>query len=283
MAKIVSMLNMKGGVGKTTLAVNMASCLAKLKDKKVLLIDLDPQYNATQYLVNLERHPEFVNGEQPTVFDIMAGESVSAFSVANGSKLETKPRRIGIQDVKRTIYAGNEGKGVLDLIPGTLHLIRLEMSLGRGTENKLRRFVKEIEGAYEFIFIDCPPTFSIFLLSGFLASDYYVVPLKPDPLSTLGIPLLERVIDVYSETYGKEIQPRGIIFTMVRNTKEMHNVMEDIRDTSAEKRYVFKNVLSMSTRVAEASRRNLPLFECEDAVKYGDEIKRITNEFLELF
>jgi chromosome partitioning protein len=277
------MLNMKGGVGKTTLAVNMASCLAKLKDKKVLLIDLDPQYNATQYLVNLEEHPEFVDGGKPTVFDIMAGESVSALSIADGSKLGTKPVEVKLEDVKRTIFKNNDGEGVLDLIPGTLHLIKLEMLRPMGFETKLHRFVEKIRGAYEFIFVDCPPTFSIFLTSGYLACDFYLVPLKPDPLSTLGIPLLQKVLEVQYSTYGKEIKPIGIVFTMVRKTREMQAVMDGIRDSSAGKVYVFRNVLSMSTYAAEAVELNLPLFEYGNAAKLGEEIKNITGEFLELF
>ena len=277
------MLNMKGGVGKTTLAVNIAGCLAKLEDKKVLLIDLDPQYNATQYLVNLEKQPEFVNGSKPTVFDIMAPHGASASSIANGSVLKLGMKRVGIDDVKRNLFDGGKGKGKLDLIPGTLHLIGIEISREMGIENKLKNFVKEIKEAYDFIIIDCPPTFSIFLLSGYLASDFYLVPLKPDPLSTLGIPLLERVFDVYCETYSKKIQSIGVIFTMVRKTREMRDVMEGIRDASAGKRYVFKNSLSMSTNVAAASRKNMFLFEWKNTTKHGIEIRYITDELLKLF
>lgn len=283
MGKIISMLNMKGGVGKTTMAVNIASCLAKLKDKRVLLIDLDPQYNATQYLVDLDRHPDFVDGKKPTVFDIMAGQSVSALSIADGSKLGTKHVQVTLDDVKRRIFRNHDGEGILDLIPGTLHLIKLEMLRPMGYEAKLQRFVDRIKEAYDFIFVDCPPTFSIFLTSGYLACDYYLTPLKPDPLSTLGIPLLQSVLEIQYDTYGKEIKPLGIVFTMVRNTKEMDNVMEDIRDKNAGKIYVFNNVLSMSTYVAQASRLNLPLFEYGKTARFGEEIKDITSELLELF
>jgi chromosome partitioning protein len=119
-------------------------------------------------------------------------------------------------------------------------------------------------------------------LSGFLASDYYLVPLKPDPLSTLGIPLLEKVLDAHADTFGKTIEPLGVVFTMVRRTIEMENVSEGIRNTSVGKRYVFKNSLSMSTYVATASRKNLALFEYPKAYKQGEEIKGITKEFLDL-
>jgi chromosome partitioning protein len=244
---------------------------------------LDPQYNATQYLVNLDRYPEFVDGTKPTVFDIMAPKSASLQSIADGSKLENRRQMVKLADVKRTLYEEDNGKGLLDLIPGTLHLLLSEISREMGIENKLKNFIEKIKGAYDFIIIDCPPTFSVFLLSGYLASDFYLVPVKPDPLSTLGIPLLERVFDAYCETYAKKIQILGVIFTMVRKTREMHDVMEDIRDKSAGKRYVFKSKLSNSTRIAEASRKNLALFECPGAEKYGKEIEEITEEFLQQF
>jgi chromosome partitioning protein len=278
MGQIISVLNMKGGVGKTTIAVNIAGALAKIHKKRVLLIDLDPQYNATQYLVDLEKNPNYVSGEEPTVFDIMIEGREMMISVLSGIKLPEK-RKLTLDYVARSLY---EGKGLLDLIPGTIHLIGLEMA-PRGFEHKLQNFVEKIKDAYDFIFIDCPPTFSIFLLSGFLASEYYLVPLKPDPLSTLGVPLLERVLRVHSGTYGKKIKPLGIVFTMVRNTREMENVMDTIKDTSAGKRYVFRNSLSMSTYIAEASRANRLLFEYRKSYRYGLEIKEITKEFLSLF
>ena len=278
-AKKISFLNMKGGVGKTTLAVNIAGALAKLEDFKVLLVDLDPQYNATQYLVDLELHPEYVNGDEPTVLDIMGG-ATNVPSVIDGVKM-VKRKNITLADVTRKIYCNPYQKNALDLIPGTLHLINLEMA-PRGYEHKLQNFINKIDNVYDFIFIDCPPTFSVFLLSGFLASDYYIVPLKPDPLSSLGIPLLERVINAYSELYEKVVQPLGVIFTMVRETNEMFRVQYGIKDTSAGKRYIFKNSLSMGTAVAEASRENSFLFDYAKAWKQGNEIKSMTKELLGL-
>jgi chromosome partitioning protein len=273
---------MKGGVAKTTLAVNIAACLAKLKEKKVLLIDLDPQYNATQYLVNLKINREFVDGSKPTVFDIMAPRGVSIPSIANGIPITPSPRTVSLDDVKRTLFEKDGSK--LDLIPGTIYLIGVEISREMAIENKLKNFIERIKDAYDFIIIDCPPTFSVFLSSGYLASDYYLVPLKPDPLSTLGIPLLERVFEFYQEAFGrKEIKCVGIVFTMVRKTNEMDNVMAGIRQVSEGKRYVFSNYLSMSTKVASAARKNLLLFESRDTARYGNEIKDITDEFLKRF
>jgi chromosome partitioning protein len=275
----IAMLNMKGGVAKTTLAVNIAGAFAKLHDLDVLLIDLDPQYNATQYLVDLEEHPEYVEGDEPTVLDVMCGEFETR-SVLNGSKVGGKDS-VSIEDLTRTLYRNKKGRGKLDLIPSTLHLINAE-GTGRGTEHNLQNFVKRVHEKYNYIFIDCPPTYSMFLLSGFLASDYYLVPLKPDPLSTLGISLLEKVLAAHSKTYQKVIEPIGVVFTMVRQTREMDNVMETVKKTSVGKRYIFKNSLSMGTAVAEASSRNKFLFEFDRASKQGDEIRRITRELIDL-
>jgi chromosome partitioning protein len=275
----IALLNMKGGVAKTTLAVNIAGAFAKLRDLDVLLIDLDPQYNATQYLVDLEEHPEYVEGDEPTVLDVIYGEFETR-SVLNGQKVGGK-ESVNIDNLTRTLYKNPEGKGKLDLIPSTLHLINAECT-GRGYEHNLQNFIKKIHEKYNYIFIDCPPTYSVFLLSGFLASDYYLVPLKPDPLSTLGITLLEKVLAAHSKTYSKVIEPLGVVFTMVRQTREMNNVMDTVEVTSAGKRYIFKNSLSMGTAVAEASRKNKFLFEFDRAWKQGEEIKRITAELIPL-
>ncbi len=276
----IAMLNMKGGVGKTTLGVNIAGALAKLHDLNVMLIDLDPQYNATQYLVNLEEHPEYVEGNEPTALDIMCGEFETR-SVLNGQKLGGQETPPSLDELTRTLYQNSEGKGRLDLIPSTLHLINVE-NTGRGTEHNLQNFVRTIQEGYDYILIDCPPTFSVFLLSGFLASDYYLVPLKPDPLSTLGISLMERVLAAHSKTYHKVIEPIGVVFTMVRQTNEMNNVMDTVKKTSAGKRYIFRNSLSNGTGVAEASRKNKFLFEYDRSAKQGFEISAITKELIDL-
>ena len=275
----IAMLNMKGGVGKTTLAVNIAGALAKLQDSRVLLIDLDPQYNATQYLVDVKRFPDYVNGKEPTVLDIMGGV-VEGRSVLDGTRIGGK-HEFGIQELARNLYESKTGKGRLDLIPSTLHLVNIE-GPGFGREHLLQNFVNKVKSKYDFIIIDCPPTFSVFLLSGYLASDYYLVPLKPDPLSTLGISLLERVLEAHSPTYNKTIEPLGVVFTMVRATNEMSNVMDTVKSTSVGQRYIFRHSLAMATAVAEASRKNVFLFEYGRSWEQGEEIRKITKELTDL-
>jgi len=275
----VAMLNMKGGVSKTTLAVNLAGALAKLWNYRILLVDLDPQYNATQYLVNLNEFPEYVEGKEPTVLDILGGV-VGGRSVIDGTPIGGK-REPRIEDLARNLYENERKGGRLDLIPSTLHLINVE-GPGFGKEHLLQNFINKVKRKYNLILIDCPPTFSVFLLSGYLASDYYLVPLKPDPLSTLGISLLEKVLEAYAPTYNKSIEPLGVVFTMVRDTREMSNVKDTVRRTSAGKRYIFRNSMSYATAVAEASRKNVFLFEYNRSWKQGEEIKQITKELIRL-
>lgn len=283
MGTVIAFLNMKGGVGKTTVAVNFAYYLSMRRTKRILTIDLDPQYNATQYFVDIDRYQEYVDGTKPTAFDIIASEGFTYRSIVNGQKKRQTKDKLALKDVARNLWNGADGAR-LDLIPGTIHLINLEMA-GRGIEHKLQRFVAKVKDAYDFILIDCPPTFSIFLLSGILASDYYLVPVKPDPLSVLGVPLLESVIDYYSETYGLKLEPLGVLFTMVRSTSMMRNVMDGLKETSIGRRYIFENHLRNSTYYADASKKHIPLFKHYWARYYGhsDDVDRAVDEFLHFF
>jgi len=270
---------MKGGVGKTTMAVNFAYYLSMKKRKNVLVIDLDPQYNATQYLVDTDKHPEYVNGEHPTVFDIMVPKGFVFEGMLSGFIKKEQRETVELKDLVRTIWRGVASK--LDLIPGTIHLINLEMAT-RGVEHRLQNFVTKIKDAYDFILVDCPPTYSIFLLSGILACDSYLVPVKPDPLSVLGVPLLETVIEFHCENYSKDIEPLGVIFTMVRETRMMSDVIAALKETSVGKRYIFENSIKNSTYYAEASREHKPLFEHYNATYHGhaEDMEKIINEFL---
>lgn len=283
MARSLAFLNMKGGVGKTTMAVNIAYSLSMKRKKRVLIIDLDPQYNATQYLVDIIKHPQYVNGDKPTVFDIMSVRGFTYDSIINGAKKRQARKSVPLNEVAKTLWSG-ERNSRLDLIPGTIHLINLEMA-GRGVEHRLQNFVQKIKKAYDYILVDCPPTFSIFLLSGILACDFYLVPVKPDPLSVLGVPLLESVIQYYSDSYGKIIEPLGIVFTMVRGTRMMSEVIGGLKETSVGARYIFENYIRNSTYYAEASKQHKPLFKHYYARYYGHakDMENITEELLPLF
>ena len=221
--QVVAFMNMKGGVGKTTLAVNVAYGLAALHDKKVLMVDVDPQFNATQCLVQDVDYLNHINDpNKATIKDIFMPQNVAPVRTTVGvGKVPTR-RKISLSDCALNIFDGESppgfarhSKGRLDLIPSTLELVEVQSS-PRQTEMRLKTFLKEKCGGYDYVLIDCPPTISIFTEAAILASDKYVVPIKPDPLSVLGLPLLERYISDYTVDAGKKLEQAGIIFTLVR-------------------------------------------------------------------
>ncbi|RKY95945.1 MAG: hypothetical protein DRQ03_08085, partial [Candidatus Hydrothermota bacterium] len=161
----------------------------------------------------------------------------------------------------------------------TLRLMKIQES-ERGEEFKLQRFLDKIKGAYDFIFIDCPPTMSIFTLSAYLASDAYLIPVKPDYLSSIGLPLLERGIKDYEERFAKRIKQIGIIFTMVDiRTTLMKDTMNTLKAST--NRVVFDNYLRHSTKIARAVKQNKVLFNYSESKPYGKEIINIADEFLD--
>lgn len=267
---------MKGGVAKTTLSVNMAYALAKIKGKKVLLVDVDPQFNATQYLIGDAAYVEYIKKGGHTIHNLFFPIPEQKVTTVRKKQMGQSPAPT-LKDTTLNIYEMDDAR--LDLLPSSLKLLEAEM-MPRGREASLRNFLHKTRNAYDFIFIDCPPTISVFTLSAYLASDEYLVPVKPDPLSTVGLPLLEKVMAEYNKNYGYDVKQIGIIPTMLRETALMRDTLADLR--SKRPKSVFINGFSYSTYIAEAVSQNKPLFDYKPAERYGEEIIRIVDEFLEV-
>lgn len=278
MPQVVSFINMKGGVGKTTLAVNIGHTLVDDHSKKVLLVDLDPQANSSTYLMDEASYLEHIsNDNKHTVLDIFKPKRDGGYSTISG---KAKPAKRGQVNLTSCLHSYQiEGNRSLDLIPCSLNLMEIEWSQRR-TEDRLAQFLRTKASHYDYILIDCPPTISIFTQAAILASDKYVVPLKPDPLSTIGLPLLERWLLEYMENIGKEITPVGIVFCMVRGKTPaaMQQVMTEIKN--ARKDQVFDALLGESTKVAESVVHHQPVTIYAKGTKWADQLKAITAEFL---
>ena len=237
---VISFLNMKGGVGKTTLCKEIAYYLSEKEKKKILVIDIDPQSNCTQSFFEK--------------FKIFEGEDIK-------KDLNKKREIPSIQNIfKRTeIIDENVEKekticklsDTLDIIPGELETIFMERETSGSVEQKLYNFIEDyrIKEEYDFIFIDCPPTYSFYTISSLLASDYYFVPLKPDIYSLFGLDLLERVIKEITKSYRanfriKSIQNLGVIFTMIKEEQKGRKIqrVKQIKENKMFKNmYFFKN------------------------------------------
>lgn len=280
-------MNMKGGVGKTTIAVNIAYGLAAIHDKKVLMVDCDPQFNATQYLVEDNAYLQHIADENKgTIKDIFIPKTNGPLRTVSGTSRAINREKISLRDSTIQIFDGTnpglarKGKGKLDLIPSILDLVEVQNSQ-RQTENRLKNFIQEKASNYDYVLIDCPPTISIFTQAAILASQKYVVPIKPDPLSVLGLPLLERYIADFTSDVGMTLEQVGLVLTLVRRPtpSTMKSVIQDLRESRKGK--VFETASTTADAVSQSVEHHKPLIyfsKASSAIK--TQFIDITSEFL---
>lgn len=230
-AKVIAVANQKGGVGKTTSAVNLAACIAAV-GRKVLLFDLDPQANATSGL-GLEKV------EGASAYKALLGEGT----------LEEK--------IVPTAFEG------LEVIPSEVDLCGIDFELARA-ENHLHRASQILEplvsgGRHDLILIDCPPSLGVLTLNAFAGSDAVLVPLQCEYFALEGISMLNRVMKQLHDT---GVNPRldllGVVMTMYDSrTKLSQQVVGEVREHFGDK--VFETMIPRSTRLAEAPSFGKPI------------------------
>lgn len=207
--KVISLINMKGGVGKTTLAVNIADCLTRQHGASVLILDVDPQFNATQCLMSPDDYVGHREAGRDTMLDLFDRKRVKASTVRGSAEVQPKT----LQEIEVV-----EARENLFLLPGSLDLYRLEMAPGEGRENRLKAYLTAIreDVDYDYVIIDTPPTPSVWMTSALIASDYYLIPVRPDPLSLTGLDLLKSIVEDRKENYGLTVRCAGVVLTMTR-------------------------------------------------------------------
>ena len=278
--QVISFINMKGGVGKTTLAVNVAYGLAYWHAKKVLIIDSDPQFNATQCLLDDDDYLKHINDDaKGTLYDIFAPRRPGPVRSVPGTAKNVNRQDMSLNACIFRVAHNTPSGGRLDLIPSILALIELEFSQ-RGTERRLKAFIETKAQGYDYVIIDCPPTISLFSQAAILSSAKYLVPLKPDPLSVIGLPLLERWLENFTSDNGISVSRVGLVFTMVRGPVPtlMRGVMNEIRMQRAGD--VFQTDLSEATAIPAAAEAHKPVFLMPRSTKSTIQIQKITQEFL---
>jgi chromosome partitioning protein len=209
--RVVSLINMKGGVGKTTVAVNLAAHLALDAGLKVLLVDADPQTNATLSLMSPRAWTQWTK-ENGSMADVLEIESAAR-------------KEDDFLKLKKCILHGvcSDIPG-LDLLPSHLKLtfVDLELASRPGRERILNRKLAKIKDDYDIVIIDCPPNLQAATQNALYASDYYLVPAQADFLSALGLELLTDRLEYLKEELEFKIKCLGVVFTRVRVGVQYH-------------------------------------------------------------
>ncbi len=236
--KVISFMNMKGGVCKTTLCVNIANTLATTYKEKVLVIDMDPQFNATQYVLGIteddymKKYKEFKNSRKTIYYLYDDKNRERHFN--EGSELKKEVGSLFNSNNLTEPYLKDDYiikvKDNFHMIVGDIDLIELQITQKDGISKRLKRYIeyKRLREDYKYILIDCAPTYSFYFISAYLASDTYIIPLKPDYVSSLGLSLLKKAVDSI-ENDNKVINSCGVIYTLIDTRNKLHEpVIEEI-------------------------------------------------------
>lgn len=252
-AATIALLNMKGGVGKTTLAVNLAWYLCRYQHKRVLLVDLDPQFNASQYTMSFNEWDDH-RKNKGTVADVLIEPQAQSLTTRR------PPRRRHGQP-QYTFARESTAKG------GTLHLLPSELTLSRAVKNpdrvvfKLEKYLESVRTQYDFIFIDCAPTDSILTDTALMATDFVLVPVKPDRFSILGYAQIQEQIASFKNAYPDphEVQDLGVVFTQVDGSSPIENTC--MKEVTRKASFVFETRVSDSRSYLRAVQEQTPVFD----------------------
>lgn len=249
----IAIINQKGGVGKTTVAVNCSAIMAEDFGKRVLLVDADPQGNASQALG----------------FDaIRVGEH-------HFGQLLVKPNNWNPDEVIRPTDVPN-----LDIVPNQVDVAEIEAiaTTWMAAEFKLNKALKLVDDKYDFIFIDCPPSLNKIVQNALTAGDYYLVTIKLEPLGMTGASSLQRTIRQVRENLNSELKMLGAVATFydarTRLSKEMLQEAQDWFD-------VFQAVINTNVRLAEAPRSKGPISRYAKRSRGYADHYAVTKEILE--
>ncbi len=229
MGRIISISNQKGGVGKTTTTINLASFIAE-KGRRVLIIDIDPQANAGYGLgINVEELGS-------TVYEVL----------------------IGSIDIKDAIF--KTAIENLFIVPSNIHLSGAQVDL-LDQDNKefiLRNAIKTIKNEYDFIFIDCPPSLGILTLNSLVAADTVLIPLQCEYYALEGLSQLLKIIAMVQEKLNRNLRIEGVLLTMYDSrTNLSQQVVNDIRDYFKDK--VFSTIIPRNVKLSEAPSFGKPI------------------------
>lgn len=251
MGKVISVANQKGGVGKTTTTVNLATLLAK-KGKKVLLIDTDPQGNATSGL-GVTKELEF------SVYDILVGDTTFQETVQDTAvkNLKVCPSNISL--------AGAE--------------VELVSMMSR--EQRLKTKLDEVKDLFDFVLIDCPPSLGLITLNAFTASDSVLIPVQCEYFALEGLGQLLNTVNLVKKHLNKNLEIEGALLTMYDARTNLSNqVVKEVKKYFEDK--VYKTVIPRNVRLSEAPSYGMPISIYDPKSKGAKAYEKFAKELLKI-
>ena len=250
MGRIIAVANQKGGVGKTTTAINLSSCLAE-KGEKVLAVDMDPQGNMTSGL-GVDK-----NSVENTIYDLIIGES-------------------GIEEVLRKDIMKN-----LDIIPANIDLSAAEIELidVEDKEYIMRNVIKDIKDNYDYIIIDCPPSLSMLTINAMTTATSVLVPIQCEYYALEGLSQLIHTVDLVRDRLNPELEIEGVVFTMYdARTNLSLQVVENVKDNLHQN--IYKTIIPRNIRLAEAPSYGIPINEYDPKSAGSESYMRLAEEVI---
>ena len=250
MTRIIAIANQKGGVGKTTTAINLSTCVAS-RGKKVLLIDIDPQGNATSG-VGIVKQPD-----DKSIYDVLVNEE----------------RLVNI--IKPTMVKN------LHICPSSINLAGAEIELVplMARETRLKRAIEELEQEYDYIFMDCPPSLGLITLNAFAASTSVLVPIQCEYYALEGLGQLVNTIKLVQKSLNPDLEIEGVVMTMFDSrTRLSSQVAEEVKKYFEDK--VFETVIPRNIRLSEAPSHGLPITVYDPLSKGARTYKKLARELV---